>query len=81
MLRTRPRVIPRTRLLIAVRAAESTRSTLALTEQAAASGADMVVVITPQLLQIRMDGAALRRHFLQVAERSPVPVHHLQHAA
>lgn len=74
VLRTARAAIPRTRLFIAGTGCESTRATLQLTEQAAAIGADMIVVITPNYFKARMDAAAMRRHYLQIAERSPVPV-------
>lgn len=74
VFRTARAAIPRDRLFIAGTGCESTRSTLQLTEQAAVVGADMVVVITPNYFKSRMDAAAMRRHYLQVAEHSPVPV-------
>ena len=74
VLRTARQAIPKDKLFIAGTGCESTRSTLQLTEQAAAMGADAVVVITPSYFKARMDAAAMRRHFWQVAERSPLPV-------
>jgi len=74
VLRTARQAIPKGKLFIAGTGCESTRSTQQLTEQAAAIGADAVVVITPSYFKSRMDAAAMRRHYLQVAEHSPLPV-------
>jgi 4-hydroxy-2-oxoglutarate aldolase len=74
VLRTARAVIPKGRLFAAGTGCESTRSTLQLTEQAAAIGADVAMVITPHYFKSRMDAAALRRYFSEVAERSPLPV-------
>ncbi len=74
VLRTARAAIPRNRIFIAGTSCESTRCTLQLTEQAATIGADVAVVITPSYYKSRMDAAAMRRHFLQLAEHSPLPV-------
>lgn len=74
VLSTARQAIPRSKLFIAGTGCESTRSTLQLAERAAAIGADVAMVITPDYYKSRMDAAAMRRHFLQVAEHSPVPV-------
>jgi 4-hydroxy-2-oxoglutarate aldolase len=74
VLRTARQAIPKDKLLIAGTGCESTRATLQLTEQAAAIGADVAMVITPNYYKSKMDGPAMRRHFLQVAEQSPLPV-------
>ncbi len=74
VLRTARQAIPRGKLFIAGTGCESTRSTLQLTEEAAAIGADVAMVVTPHYFKSRMDAAAMRRHFLEVAERSPLPI-------
>jgi len=74
VLRTARAAIPKGKLFAAGTGCESTRSTLQLTEQAAAIGADAAMVITPHYFKSRMDAAAMRRHFLEVAERSPIPI-------
>jgi 4-hydroxy-2-oxoglutarate aldolase len=74
VLTTARDVIPKGKLFIAGTGCESTRSTLQLTEQAAAIGADVAMVITPHYFKSKMDAAAMRRHFLEVAERSPLPI-------
>lgn len=73
VLRTARQAIPKDRLFIAGTGCESTWCTLELTEQAAAMGADAAMVITPSYYT-KADAVAMRRHFLQLAERSPLPI-------
>lgn len=74
VLRTARQAIPRDKLFIAGTGCESTIHTLQLTEQAAAIGADAAMIITPSYYKPKMDATAMRRHFLQLADRSPLPV-------
>jgi 4-hydroxy-2-oxoglutarate aldolase len=53
---------------------QSTRTTLALAHLAAESGADVALVLPPHHYRPRMDGFALRAHYLAVADGSPLPV-------
>ncbi len=64
-------------LLIVGTGLESTRETLRLSREAAARGADAVLVITPNYYKPRMDSAALTAHFRAVAEgiRRPVVIY------
>ncbi len=52
----------------------STRATLALAQFAAEAGADVALVLPPHHYRPRMDGFALRAHYLAVADGSPLPV-------
>jgi 4-hydroxy-2-oxoglutarate aldolase len=52
----------------------STRATLALAQLAAEAGADVALVLPPHHYRPRMDGVALRAHYLAVADGSPLPV-------
>ena len=54
---------------------DSTRATIALTRRVADLGADAVLVLTPYYYKPQMTAEVLRRHFLAVAEASPVPVY------
>jgi len=74
VLKTARQAIPKDKLFIAGTGCESTRSTLGLTEQAAAIGADAAIVLTPSYYTSKMDAQAMRRHFLELAERSPLPI-------
>jgi len=74
VLKTARQAIPKDRLFIAGTACESTRCTLELTEQAAAIGADAAIVLTPGYYKSKMDAKAMRRHYLELAEHSPLPI-------
>jgi 4-hydroxy-2-oxoglutarate aldolase len=68
------RVVPRDKLLIAGCGAESTRTTLKYIESSAKRGADAVLVVAPHYFGSAMTESALRAHYTQVAEKSPLPV-------
>ncbi len=61
-------------LILAGAAAESTRATVQLVRQSAASGADAVLVAPPAYYRPQMTPEALHTHFATVADASPVPV-------
>jgi 4-hydroxy-2-oxoglutarate aldolase len=62
------------RLLLCGTGAESTRATIRQTRRVAEEGADAVLVQPPSFYRPLMTPAALRDHYLAVAEASPVPV-------
>lgn len=53
---------------------ESTRNTIKLSRAAAGLGADFALVVTPYYYRPRYDRAAFVKHYLTVAEGSPIPV-------
>lgn len=66
---------PNDRLVIAGVGAESTRATLRLAERAAERGADAILVVAPHYYGgSAMTDAALRAHYLRVADEAPAPV-------
>lgn len=67
-------VVPSDRLLIVGTGAESTRTCLMQTRDAAARGADAVLVVAPHYYSGAMTIDALRMHYRRVADDSPVPV-------
>jgi len=73
------KVIRPPQLLIAGTGLESTRETLRLSREAAARGADAVLVLTPNYFKSRMNSSALIGHFRAVADsvRRPVIVYHI----
>jgi len=73
-LKTARQAIPKDKLFIAGTGCDSTRATLELTEQAAAIGADVAMLITPSYYPSKMDGHAMRRHYLELADRLPLPI-------
>jgi 4-hydroxy-2-oxoglutarate aldolase len=67
-------MVPRDRTLIVGTGAESTRTCLQLTRDAAARGADAVLVVAPHYYGTAMTGTALSLHYRRIADSSPVPV-------
>jgi 4-hydroxy-2-oxoglutarate aldolase len=61
-------------LIIAGCGEQSTRATMRNCEQAARSGADVVLVLPPFYYKGRMDSTALLAHYRSVADRSPLPL-------
>ncbi|MCD6266412.1 MAG: dihydrodipicolinate synthase family protein [Deltaproteobacteria bacterium] len=74
VLKTARRAIPKDKLFIAGTGCDSTKATLELTEQAAAIGADVAIAITPGYYPSKMDGHAMLSHYLELADRSPLPI-------
>src|SRR5688572_16568218 len=68
------KVVPSDRTLLAGTGAESTAHCVARCRDAASSGADAVLVVPPHYYASAMSQAAVRAHFLRVADESPVPV-------
>jgi 4-hydroxy-2-oxoglutarate aldolase len=66
--------VPRGRPLMAGTGRESTRATIAATARAAAAGVDAVLVRTPSFFKSQMTADVFVRHYLAVADASPVPV-------
>lgn len=66
--------VPRERLLLAGAGRDSTASTIAAVREAAAAGADAVLVRPPMAFKSQMTAGALVRHYTAVADASPVPV-------
>jgi 4-hydroxy-2-oxoglutarate aldolase len=67
-------IVPSDKALIVGTGAESTRTCLAQTRDAAARGADAVLVVAPHYYASAMTIDALRAHYQRVADESPVPV-------
>jgi len=66
--------VPSGKLLIAGTGCESTQGTIALTQKAAAAGADAALVVTPHYYSGRMTSPGLLQHYASVAAASPIPV-------
>lgn len=67
-------VMPRNRPMIVGTGRESTWATIAATRRAASAGADAVLVRTPAFFKAQMTTDVFVRHYLEVADASPVPV-------
>ncbi len=74
VLKTARQAIPKDKLFIAGTGCDSTRTTLELTEQAAVIGADAAIIITPSYYPSKMDGQAMQRHYLELADHTPLPI-------
>jgi 4-hydroxy-2-oxoglutarate aldolase len=74
LVETAREMVPPDRRLIVGTGAESTRACLTLTRDAAARGADAVLVVAPHYYGAAMTEAALSNHYHAVADGSPVPV-------
>lgn len=66
--------LPAGRVLMAGSSCEGTRQTIQLTKQMADAGADCVLVLPPSYFKSSMTGAAMKKHFIAVADASPVPI-------
>ena len=67
-------IVPADKWLIAGVGAESTRATIWRARDAAARGADAVLVVAPHYYGAAMTDAALEAHYRRVADASTVPV-------
>jgi len=67
-------VVPRDRPLIVGTGAESTRTCIRITKDAAGRGADAVLIVAPHYYGPSMTERALAEHYQRVADESPVPV-------
>ena len=67
-------LIPSDKALMVGTGAESTRTCVHYTREAARRGADAVLVVAPHYYGPAMTTPALRNHYLQIADASPVPV-------
>ncbi len=62
------------KMLIAGTGSDSIKETIALSNDAAARGADHVLVLTPSFYKGQMSGAAFMRYFTQVADQIKIPL-------
>ncbi len=65
---------PAEKLLIAGTGSESLRETLLLTQKACEFGYDAVLVLSPNYYKRAMTDKALEKYYLELAERSPLPI-------
>ncbi len=71
---TARQIIPSDKMMVAGTGCESTRQTVSLTRQAAQTGADAALLVTPHYYSGKMTPDSLVRHYHAVAEASPIPV-------
>jgi 4-hydroxy-2-oxoglutarate aldolase len=66
--------LPHDRILIAGAGMESTKATIDLTKSMAEAGAHAALVVTPHYFTGKMTAEALEKHYLSVADVSPLPI-------
>ncbi|HKL38979.1 MAG TPA: dihydrodipicolinate synthase family protein [Bacteroidales bacterium] len=66
--------IPSNKRMLAGTGCQSTRQTIALTQQAGEAGADAALVLNPSYYKGLMTPQALRDHYFAVADASPIPL-------
>ena len=66
--------VPPDKLMIAGTAAESTRHTIRLTEEAAKIGADAAIIVNPNYYKGQMTVPVLTAYYEAVADASPIPL-------
>jgi 4-hydroxy-2-oxoglutarate aldolase len=74
VLETARETIPGDKTLVVGTGCESTRETIALTQQAAEIGADVALLVTPHFFSGKMTPESLVRYYQAVAEAAPIPV-------
>ncbi|HEX8472401.1 MAG TPA: dihydrodipicolinate synthase family protein [Pyrinomonadaceae bacterium] len=74
VIETSREAVPRELAFIAGAGQQSTRGTIDETRVAARAGADAVLVITPNFYRAAMTQEKLLKHYLAVADASPVPL-------
>ena len=66
--------LPQGKLLIAGTGCQSTAATVKLTNLAADHGAHAALVFTPHYYKAKMDSAALKKHYLAIADQANIPI-------
>lgn len=74
VFQTAREAIPVEKYFIAGTGMGGTNTTLTLTEQAAAAGADAALVVHPAYYKSQMTPAVLLNHYRFIADRSPIPI-------
>ena len=74
IVNTTRKAIPSSKRMLVGTGLESTKGTIEFTIKAADCGADVAVVITPNFFRNDMTHEASLKHYLKVADNSPIPV-------
>jgi len=74
IIKTSRRSIPSSKRMLVGTGLECTKGTIELTRRAADCGADVAVIITPHFFKSNMSHDAFMKHYLMVADNSPIPV-------
>ncbi|MGR3175782.1 MAG: dihydrodipicolinate synthase family protein [Candidatus Scalindua sp.] len=74
IVNTARKAIPSSKKMLVGTGLESTKGTIEFTRKAADCGADVAVIITPHFFRDDMSHEAFMKHYLKVANNSPIPV-------
>ena len=74
IVKTARESIPLSKKMLVGTGLESTKSTIEFTRRATDCGADIAVVITPHFFRSNMSHEAFLKHYVMIADSSPVPV-------
>ena len=74
IVKTARESIPPSKKMLVGTGLESTKSTIEFTRRAADCGADVAVVITPHFFRSNMSHEAFLKHYVMIADSSPIPV-------
>jgi 4-hydroxy-2-oxoglutarate aldolase len=74
IVKTARKSIPLSKKMLVGTGLESTKSTIEFTRRAADCGADVAVVITPHFFRSNMSHEAFLKHYIMIADSSPIPV-------
>ena len=74
IVKTARESIPPSKKMLVGTGLESTKSTIEFTRRAADCGADVAVVITPHFFRSNMSHEAFLKHYIMIADSSPIPV-------
>ena len=74
VVKTARKSIPLSKKMLVGTGLESTRNTIEFTGKAADCGADVAVIITPHFFKSNMSHNAFMKHYLVIADSSPIPV-------
>ena len=74
IVKTARESIPLSKKMLVGTGLESTKSTIEFTRRATDCGADVAVVITPHFFRSNMSQEAFLKHYIMIADSSPIPV-------
>jgi 4-hydroxy-2-oxoglutarate aldolase len=74
IVNTARKAIPSSKEMLVGTGLESTKGTIEFTRKVADCGADVAVIITPHFFRNDMSHEAFLKHYLRVADNSPIPV-------
>ena len=74
IVKTARKTIPPSKKMLVGTGLESTGNTIEFTRKSADCGADVAVIITPHFFKSNMSHEAFMKHYLMIADSSPIPV-------